>query len=130
MISYFKICSNDQFCLVNFGGKLPLQYYNYINEEMSKKDEKQNYGNQPGINQDVANPNAINRPFAWPIKIKSSMPKDDQVAYYPSVINRIVTEAKWNLTWLFSRFGTKTSPDNNFKGRRPHQNTASNLTGR
>ena len=65
---------------VNFGGKLPLQYYNILNEEMTKRDEVRDYGNIPGANQDVSNPNAMNRPFAWPIKMRSSMAKYDQVS--------------------------------------------------
>ena len=36
------------------------------------------HGNIPGANQDVSNPNAMNRPFAWPIKMMSSMAKYDQ----------------------------------------------------
>ena len=46
---------------------------------MNKKEEARDYGNAPGVNQDVTNPNALNRPFAWPIKIRSSMAKYDQV---------------------------------------------------
>ena len=56
-----------------------MQYYNHLNEEMNKKEEARDYGNAPGVNQDVTNPNALNRPFAWPIKIRSSMAKYDQV---------------------------------------------------
>ena len=34
----------------------------------------------PGHNQDVPNPNAINRPLAWPIRVKSSISMDMQVS--------------------------------------------------
>ena len=66
---------------VNFGGKLPLSYYNLINEEISRRDDggRDNYGLIPGMNQDVPNPNALNRPLAWPIKIKTSVNTSDQV---------------------------------------------------
>ena len=66
---------------VNFGGKLPLTYYNLINEEISRRDDggRDNYGLIPGVNQDVPNPNALNRPLAWPIKIKTSVSSTDQV---------------------------------------------------
>ena len=66
---------------VNFGGKLPLSYYNLINEEISRRDDggRDNYGLIPGVNQDVPNPNALNRPLAWPIKIKTSVSSADQV---------------------------------------------------
>ena len=47
---------------------------------MTKRDEVRDYGNIPGANQDVSNPNAMNRPFAWPIKMRSSMAKYDQVS--------------------------------------------------
>ena len=69
---------------VNFGGKLPLTYYNLINEEISRRDDggRDNYGLIPGINQDVPNPNALNRPLAWPIKIKTSVSTTDQVRDY------------------------------------------------
>ena len=69
---------------VNFGGKLPLTYYNLINEEISRRDDggRDNYGLIPGINQDVPNPNALNRPLAWPIKIKTSVSTTDQVRGY------------------------------------------------
>ena len=46
---------------------------------MTKKEEVRDYGHIPGANQDVSNPNAMNRPFAWPIKMRSSMAKYDQV---------------------------------------------------
>ena len=66
---------------VNFGGKLPLTYYNLVNEEISRRDDggRDNYGLIPGVNQDVPNPNALNRPLAWPIKIKTSVSSTDQV---------------------------------------------------
>ena len=68
---------------VNFGGKLPLSYYNLINEEISRRDDggRDNYGLIPGMNQDVPNPNALNRPLAWPIKIKTSVNTSDQVRW-------------------------------------------------
>ena len=63
------------------GGKLPLAYYNLINDEISRRDEgkERDYGGAPGVNQDVPNPNAMNRPLAWPLKIRSSISKSDQV---------------------------------------------------
>ena len=104
---------------VNFGGKLPLTYYNLINEEISRREDNKDreYGSTPGRdghkvtflscdwsddhyhdafisfiqdvtlvrsitpghNQDVPNPNAINRPLAWPIRVKSSISMDMQV---------------------------------------------------
>ena len=69
------------FSVVNFGGKLPLNFYNLLNEEMHRREEARDYGLAPGVNQDLANPNALNRPFAWPMMIKSSMNRDDQVGY-------------------------------------------------
>ena len=67
--------------LVNFGGKLPLNFYNLLNEEMHKKGEATEYGNAPGVNQALANPNTLNRPFAWPVKIRSSMSPYYQVQW-------------------------------------------------
>ena len=104
---------------MNFGGKLPLTYYNLINEEISRREDNKDreYGSTPGRdghkvtflscdwsddhyhdafisfiqdvthvqsmtpghNQDVPNPNAINRPLAWPIRVKSSISMDMQV---------------------------------------------------
>ena len=75
---------------VNFGGKLPLTYYNLINEEISRRDDGgRDYGLIPGINQDVPNPNALNRPLAWPIKIKTSVSTTDQVRGYGPSPSRI-----------------------------------------
>ena len=67
------------FELVNFGGKLPLPFYTVMNEEMSKKEDLRDYGTVQGQNQELTNPNGMNRPFAWPIKIRASMNNDDQV---------------------------------------------------
>ena len=61
------------------GAKLPLTYYNLINEDISKKEDTKDYGTIPGVNQDVPNPNAINRPTAWPIRVKTSISCDFQV---------------------------------------------------
>ena len=61
------------------GAKLPLTYYNLINEDISKKEDTKDYGTIPGVNQDVPNPNAINRPTAWPIRVKTSISCDLQV---------------------------------------------------
>ena len=63
------------------GGKLPLSYYNIINEDVTRNDvpKEKDYGQIPGVNQDVPNPNAINRPLAWPIRVKSSICSDIQV---------------------------------------------------
>ena len=64
---------------MNFGGKLPLSYYNLINDEISRREDggRDNYGLIPGVNQDVPNPNVLNRPLAWPIKIKTSVCSGD-----------------------------------------------------
>ena len=80
---------------VNFGGKLPLSYYNLINEEISRRDDggRDNYGLIPGMNQDVPNPNALNRPLAWPIKIKTSVSTTDQVRGYSTF--RVIKGAIW-----------------------------------
>ena len=56
------------------GAKLPLTYYNLINEDISKKEDTKDYGTIPGVNQDVPNPNAINRPTAWPITWRQAAP--------------------------------------------------------
>ena len=53
---------------------------------MHRREEARDYGLAPGVNQDLANPNALNRPFAWPMMIKSSMNRDDQVGYQNSTL--------------------------------------------
>ena len=65
------------------GGKLPLSYYNLINEDITRNDvpKEKDYGQIPGVNQDVPNPNAINRPLAWPIRVKSSICPDIKVGF-------------------------------------------------
>ena len=75
---------------VNMGGKLPLVYYNYVNDEISRRDDHKDkdFGNIPGLNQEVPNPNVLNRPLAWPIRIKSSINPDIQVE---------------NVTYLFAK---------------------------
>ena len=63
------------------GGKLPLTYYNIINEDVTRKEETKDkdYGNIPGLYQEVPNPNALNRPLAWPIRVRSSISSEVQV---------------------------------------------------
>ena len=58
-----------------------MNFYNLLNEEMHKKGEATEYGNAPGVNQALANPNTLNRPFAWPVKIRSSMSAYYQVQW-------------------------------------------------
>ena len=65
--------------LVNFGGKLPLDFYNLLNEEIHKREDGREYGHGPGVNQALANPHTFNRPSAWPVKIKASMSSCYQV---------------------------------------------------
>ena len=63
------------------GGKLPLSYYNLVNEDVARNDvpKEKDYGQIPGVNQDVPNPSAINRPLAWPIRVKTSICSDIRV---------------------------------------------------
>ena len=58
-----------------------MNFYNLLNEEMHKKGEATEHGNAPGVNQALANPNTLNRPFAWPVKIRSSMSPYYQVQW-------------------------------------------------
>ena len=58
-----------------------MDYYNLLNEEMVRREEMRDYGNIPGVNRDVSNPNALNRPYAWTLKVKSSMTRADQVKF-------------------------------------------------
>ena len=57
------------------GGKLPLVYYNLLNDDLARREEskEKDYERPIGVVQDVTNPNSINRPLAWPLRIKSSI---------------------------------------------------------
>ena len=58
--------------LDNLGGTLPLPYYNYIAKDLPTKQESSGVSG-PTEFKDIVHPNTLNRPFAWPIVIRSSM---------------------------------------------------------
>ena len=56
-----------------------MVYYNLLNDEIARKDEgKEREYDSIRANQDITNPNSMNRPLAWPLKIKSSISQSDQ----------------------------------------------------
>ena len=67
--------------LANFNSKLPLAYYNHLAEGLAAKEEAPDYsGASSGFfASEIINPNSHNRANAFPIRIRSAMPKDDQV---------------------------------------------------
>ena len=60
--------------IVNFGGTLPLPYYNFLSKDLNDQSEV------PGATgQEVVNPAGLNRHTAWPLVIKASMDSDMRV---------------------------------------------------
>ena len=59
---------------------MPLCFFNFVPESLKPKDEEYQSGSGPLFNQEVVNPNTINRINAFPIIVKSSMPKSEQVS--------------------------------------------------
>ena len=70
--------ANFRLILENFGGKLPLNYYNHLNESL-KTDEFQDGGSGMIYNPEISNPNSYNRSCAWPVVVKSDMAESYQV---------------------------------------------------
>ena len=73
------------FCIENIGGRLPLHYYNQLNEHL-KRDEPHE-GGAAFYNQEVSNPNSANRTCAWPVVVRSAMVQSDQEEVLELVIS-------------------------------------------
>ena len=74
------------FCIENIGGRLPLHYYNQLNEHL-KRDEPHEGGGAAFYNQEVSNPNSANRTCAWPVVVRSAMVQSDQEEVLELVIS-------------------------------------------
>ena len=66
--------------VANLGVKAPLHFYNFLSESLTARDDDYGSGSGRLFNQDVVNPNTFNRNNAFPIIVKSDLPKPDQVS--------------------------------------------------
>ena len=64
---------------VNYNTKIPLRFYNFLADGLAAKEEELSAVSGSFVNPDVVNPNSYTRTNAYPVTIRSSMPKDEQV---------------------------------------------------
>ena len=69
------------FISASLNTKIPLRYYNFWAEGQAAKEDVASLGSASGVffNQDVINPNSYNRTNAFPITIRCSLLKEEQV---------------------------------------------------